>query len=127
MLRVDRARRERSCRGNGRRLQLFFAAGDEEPRSSVNKSLTLAVTSSMCVSLVSCLRIPREPVLLAFYPTFDHSSTNSYVHNVSYHHCFASLDPCQLFEKGFDIPPERKIERSFSGRNGVLPSLLFEL
>lgn len=70
MCRVDRnASRERSCRGNGRRLQLFFAAVDEEPRSSANKSLTLAVTSSMCVSLVSYLRIPRQPVLLAFYPT----------------------------------------------------------
>lgn len=67
--RSKRVERERSCRGNGRRLQLFFAAVDEEPRSSANKSLTLAVTSSMCVSLVSYLRIPRQPVLLAFYPT----------------------------------------------------------
>lgn len=108
MCRVDRARRERSCRGNGRRLQLFFAAVDEEPRSSANKSLTLAVTSSMCVSLVSYLRIPREPVLLAFYPTFDVSSTNTYTMFLITD-CLTSLDPCPLFEKGFD--PSRRKEK----------------
>lgn len=122
--RSKRVERERSCRGNGRRLQLFFAAVDEEPRSSANKSLTLAVTSSMCVSLVSYLRIPRQPVLLAFYPTI--SSINSYnVHNVSYRHCLASLDPRQLFENRFDIP-ERKIGRLFSSVK-KMELLLFEL
>lgn len=48
---VDRTRGERSRSGND---AIIFReeAAEEEPRSSANKSLTLAVTSTMRVSLV---------------------------------------------------------------------------
>lgn len=60
---------------------------------------------------VSYLRIPREPVLLAFYPTFDVSSTNSYVHNVSYHWLSHVPRSLSIIRKGiWSIPSERKME-----------------